>query len=363
MKMKYNRMNNIATHSRIVFLDYLRAIATIAVVCVHSIQIDNPCLDTTSWYTSIIYGSIFRWCVPIFVMISGTLFLDNDKTISIKTLYKKNILKLIIALAIWSIIYAIFQYFTIEKYHNIESIIGLSIIGHYHLWFLYMIIGIYIALPVLKLLSHNSNIIRYFLIISFIFSFTIPLITDVIYYSLPKTAIDLINTHPYFIDGIHFNYKQLTPQTMMGYSFYFFLGHYLNTKKNAISILWILFIGICGFALTAIPTLILSKDNFCGNYFHYLSIGPFLEAYAIFIVGKCFWIHKSRKLISTIINKSFGIYLIHPMIIETLFLINVKPTMINPIIGIPVFIILVFILSISIVYYLSKIPWFNRFCL
>lgn len=358
-------MNNIETHSRIFYLDFLRVIATIAVVCVHvsSINIDNPCLDTTTWYTNIIYGSLFRWCVPIFVMISGTLFLDNDKTISIKVLYKKNISKLIIALALWSIIYALFQYLTIEKYHNIVSIIGLSIIGHYHLWFLYMIIGIYISLPVLRLLSHNTNIIRYFLIISFIFSFTIPLITSVTYYSLPRATIELINYHPYFIEGIHFNYKQLTPQTMMGYSFYFFLGHYLNTKKNTISLLWILFIGICGFALTSIPTLILSKDNFCGDYYHYLSIGPFLEAYSIFIVGKCFWIHKSRKPISTIINKSFGIYLIHPMIIETLLLINVKPTMINPIIGIPVFITLVFISSASIVFYLLKIPYFNRFCL
>ena len=357
-------MSNI-THTRIEYIDFLRVIATIAVVCTHvsSIYINGPDFDSMTWHVHNITGALFRWCVPIFVMISGALFLDKNKIISITYIYNKNIVRIITALAVWSIIYSFFQYSTIERYNNFYSIIGFSLIGHYHLWFLYMILSIYFALPILKYISQSPTIIHYFLVLSFIFTFIIPIIIYIIRFILPQTAYDLFNTHPYFIEGINYNYNQLTPHTVTGYTFYFCFGHYLNTRTIKTSTLKVLIIGLLGFAVTAIPTTLLSRDHFCGDFYHYLSIGPLLEAYAIFIIGKRYWSNINIKQVSELAKTSFGVYLIHPMIIETLLLFNIDTTMVNPIIGIPVFIIFVLMLSTSIVFILLRIPWFNRYCL
>lgn len=91
---------------RVIYLEYLRVYAIIAVVIMHiSAQnwydFEGQSLE---WNIFNFYDSIVRWGVPIFVMISGSLFLS--KKIEIKNIYKKNILKLIIIYCLWSTFYA-----------------------------------------------------------------------------------------------------------------------------------------------------------------------------------------------------------------------------------------------------------------
>ena len=73
---------------RVIYLDYLRIAATFCVVVLH--------ISGQNWYTTSVnsfewnvlnfYDSIVRWVVPIFVMISGALFLDNEKELSVNKL-------------------------------------------------------------------------------------------------------------------------------------------------------------------------------------------------------------------------------------------------------------------------------------
>lgn len=94
---------------RTVYFDYLRVFATFSVIILH--------LSAQNWFTTDVngfewqvfnfYDSIVRWGVPVFVMISGALFLDRE--IATKTIYSRYVLRLLSSFVIWSAAYAVFR--------------------------------------------------------------------------------------------------------------------------------------------------------------------------------------------------------------------------------------------------------------
>ena len=86
---------------RIVYLDYLRVLATLAVFLLHisSQNWKNTDVNTFQWQIFNFTDSISRWCVAVFVMISGALFLGRRH--SIKKIYTKYIFRLVTAALFW----------------------------------------------------------------------------------------------------------------------------------------------------------------------------------------------------------------------------------------------------------------------
>ena len=84
---------------RIYWLDLLRIISILSMILLHvaaSFWYVSPS-NSYNWIIMNIYDSLVRFCVPVFLMISGALFL-SQKEINIKKLYTKNILRLLISL-------------------------------------------------------------------------------------------------------------------------------------------------------------------------------------------------------------------------------------------------------------------------
>lgn len=92
-----------SSNHRTVYFDVLRIIAICAVVVLHmsAQNFVESGVDTPEWQALNFYDSIVRWSVPVFVMISGALFLDGEN--SIGKLYKKNIARIPVAFIFWSI--------------------------------------------------------------------------------------------------------------------------------------------------------------------------------------------------------------------------------------------------------------------
>lgn len=90
--------------NRILYLDFLRILATAAVMILHTASKVWYASDIGSfnWNASNVWDSIVRWCVPVFAMISGTLFLNPDNEIRIKNLYTRNICRVLTAFIFWS---------------------------------------------------------------------------------------------------------------------------------------------------------------------------------------------------------------------------------------------------------------------
>lgn len=91
-------MNDKITKKRIAYLDYLRVISMLGVVFNHIFVTARTDFSNHSQNFEILcwcIRGVMHFCVPIFFMISGFLFLNPKKIITIKDLFKKYILKYI----------------------------------------------------------------------------------------------------------------------------------------------------------------------------------------------------------------------------------------------------------------------------
>lgn len=72
--------------NRILYLDYLRIISMVGVIIGHVVMQKWFDINVNSfeWTNLTIIDTFVRPVVPIFIMISGVLFLDNDKPLDIK---------------------------------------------------------------------------------------------------------------------------------------------------------------------------------------------------------------------------------------------------------------------------------------
>ena len=186
---------------------------------------------------------------------------------------------------------------------------------------------------------------KYFLLISLVFSFAIPF-----FFKITDICIPMLR-HLHMLSG---------------YTFYFVLGYYLHTtslSRKTENVLIALGIGasICIaafsyylFRTTSIPH---------GDFYEYNTLLVLLEATAVFIVVKRRTIKENSMpsiIISQISKRSFGIYLIHMLVIEAL---GITATCINPIFGIPLFSILVLAISYGVISILARIPIINKWAI
>lgn len=160
-------MNN----QRIVFLDYLRLIAAFAEIVVHIVALKwySTSVDSVEWQICNCYESIVRWAVPVFVMISGALFLGKEQ--SVKRVYTKNILRIVVTFIFWSALYILLDSLLLGIDYSFKEMATNFLIGKYHLWFLFMIVGLYMVVPILNKIVNDKKIAWYFVFLSFFFAF------------------------------------------------------------------------------------------------------------------------------------------------------------------------------------------------
>ncbi|MCR4652002.1 MAG: acyltransferase [Lachnospiraceae bacterium] len=136
--------------------DLIRIVAMLQVIALHSVS-----------YTPV--KIISSSCVVLFVMLSGALRL-RDGVVFSRSKWTRSLLRLLIAFFVTSVCYAII----IEPHGDIRQTVTNIVIGYYHLWFLYMIAGLYLCIPILLQLKKDRNVYRLFLSISIITSILIP---------------------------------------------------------------------------------------------------------------------------------------------------------------------------------------------
>ncbi len=335
---------------RIIYLDLLRIIATFMVIILHIAggPWQSLPIHSINWQAANIYDSIVRCSVPLFVMISGALFLDPNKNITIKQIFSKYISRLVIAFLFWQIIYCSYYFFTVST--DIKSIIILFVTGYYHLWFLYMICGLYLITPILRKITEDEKITKYFLILALFFNSIIPLLLKIPILSYFNTPFNNIVYH-------------LT----LGYSSYYVLGYYLSKKDLSKKQRKIIYgCSLLGFITVILGTIMLSNYNnkadellFATSY-----LPVVLESIGLFVLVKysknCFT-NKTKQLIFNLSKYSFGIYLSHALVIDLLSNLKINVYFANLFITIPLLALLIFIISLIISFILNKIPIIKKY--
>ena len=152
-------MTNGLSGPRKQFLDVLRVLATCAVVLMHVLTGATDVTDASivPEYRSLLLSvmDLVTWCVPIFLLISGYLFLNPERTLTYPVMIKKYCRRIALAILLFGVPYAASELVVTERTFRIRMIpeaLKMTLTGHTwsHMWYLYLILFLYLITPLLK---------------------------------------------------------------------------------------------------------------------------------------------------------------------------------------------------------------------
>lgn len=175
-----------STVNRKGFLDILRVTATCAVVLLHTLTGAVDAVDINQYPMEriifLVTMDLITWCVPVFVLISGYLFLNPRKQISVLQMLTKYCRRIVLALFLFGVPFALLELMLVERTFKI-SMLGQGVLmvlqgkSWSHMWYLYMILLLYLLTPALKWLLARVpvgcvyGVMAFLLMFSSIFTF------------------------------------------------------------------------------------------------------------------------------------------------------------------------------------------------
>ena len=274
----------------------------------------------------------------------------------IKKLYFTKIFRIGVAYLLWATFYALIDQYHAHHAIQLRGLIYGIIYGHYHLWFLFMISGLYAATPIYRWIAQNEKVCIYFMVLSFVAVFCCN-----VFEKIPKGGSILAYT-----------FRCLDLNLVGGYSIYFLLGHYLAKHKishrsTRIGIYVIGGLAVCG---TVIFNGAYSVYRGIAKEWVFSNLWPntFMVAVSLFVFCQSHFSEmklsqRQYSLISLFAKLSFGIYLVHAFFLEHLRLIGLPHFFIHPLLSIPITSCLTFMLSLFTIYIINKIPLLRKYAI
>jgi surface polysaccharide O-acyltransferase-like enzyme len=330
------------TEERNVSIDLLRTLSMLMVVLLHVCApyvnngLNNEVFDTSFWVGNLI-DSFSRVSVPIFVLISGSFLLGRED--SYKIFYKKRLSRILWPLIFWGGMYALYvllkTYYISKEWdlaHFIKSIISGK--PFYHLWYLYMLVGLYLITPVInraiKGLKLNEIRIAAYLLLLIGFAINVSNI-----YSKNNLIFILWFTE---------------------YLGYFLLGYVIinNPKKNNITSLLAIY--------TVFSLLIALLTYYFKNLYFYGYLSPLVIFASLALFNVFTQFNLANIPFARISKFTLGIYLVHAGPLDVLRLLEreYKLTTQITVIDILLKFALVLLASVLIVNFIRKIPKLNK---
>lgn len=138
-------------HGREAWIDWMRIAACLMVFIVHSTEPfylggDGALILTnTDAFWASFFDSFVRACVPLFIVASS--YLQFPLHCSAGDFFRKRAVRILIPFIIWSLVYA-FAFG--EPVSNLKDLLLNFNYAAGHLWFVYMLCGIYLLMPLLS---------------------------------------------------------------------------------------------------------------------------------------------------------------------------------------------------------------------
>ena len=173
-------MEAITTKQRIIYLDFLKVIAIFLMVANHCVDNVTPAERALPWYNlwGSVYNSFTRPAIPLFMMVTGILLLPTKMDMG--SFYKKRLSRVLIPFLVWSVLYNLFPWFTgllncdpetihvFFKWADTSQAFGdalrniLMIPFNFsafavQMWYVYLLIGIYLYIPVFSAWVEKSD--------------------------------------------------------------------------------------------------------------------------------------------------------------------------------------------------------------
>lgn len=346
---------------RVAYADLLRSFATLAVIVLHlaGSQLGAVAVCSPTWDVFNLYDGLVRWCVPVFVMLSGMFLLDPQRPLSLFKLLFHNALRIFVCLLFWGGVYALAELWASSGTFTWGSVKGVlvGVLGgntHYHLWFLFMILGLYLVTPVLRAFIRGAGRgdFLWFFLLCFLFA------------SLLPTAFRI---WPDATAVIRVWYDRLSVQTVLGYAGFYVAGYYLKEftiGRLTEAILYIL--GALGAFAAVWGTRVLSlrAGGLDDTLYGYFSPNVVCFAVAVFVLFRYVLgiseERSRRQSLGVVARVSFGMYLIHDLFLMLLRHLGITTLSFTPALAIPVLAAAVFLASFLVSWLLSKLPFLGR---
>lgn len=300
---------------RIVPLDLIRTVAALMVVMIHCSAPFVKSFETASreFVLGNFFDSISRAAVPLFVMTSGALLLDEHRDLSVKKIYGKNVKNLLILLLFWSAFYSVLYQGIFPMLRgetvNIPKLIHNFVFGHYHMWYLYMALGLYLITPFLHCIAvkEKAGLVRLFLGISLAVQFTVPLMQ----------ALAAVWEPLEYWDNLLGKFRL---QFFCGFTTYYLMGWYLrHVGLSRFGRRILVGSGVVSWLLIVVYVQL--TGNYSLGYSNY-SLLVFLYSAALFQglygLGERFQDRRAGRVLSECAGLSFGVYIIHPVLLTQL---------------------------------------------
>ena len=330
-------MKNSIDKENIGWIDALRITACVTVVFAHCCDPFVAQFDANRgmFLTGVYLGSLTRPCVPLFVMMTAVLLLPIKQDNNYGEFCRKRIGRLITPLFFWSIALPLlaFCYFTYinhdtanlqlsaDEYTASNLITRLyTFIFNFNfdtipLWYLYMLIGLYLIMPIINawLVNAERKEIRQLLRI-----WGVTLLLPYIKMVAPALGYKGNYGHMGILGECDWNVYG-TFYYVSGFIGYMILAYYL--KKYPLQWSWKKMAAICipmflaGYAITSIGYII-TNNHYPGNYayleilWYFTGINVFMMTFPVFVIIQKINA-KPRRWMQKAASLTFGIYLCH----------------------------------------------------
>lgn len=340
---------------RVLYFDYLRVIACFLVIIIHTVANYEERLVRSSftYYAGDLMKTIGFSGVAIFFAISGAIFLSPEisgEGVNIKKLWTRNILRLVLSYVIWSWFYTATVWWgkfpmnpeTVSLFFR-EFLYGTPM---YHLWFIPALVSIYIIVPVLKPGFKEQSVAKYFAVAAFVVQI---LLHDIYKYD-------------YFWEaGFDAVYHRFPLIMLTSNLVYFVLGLYLY-RQDYSGKQRIVIYSFAALLLIITKAVDYSRDAI-GRATELNSLTVYFTTFALFVLFKYMPIRetKFRKFIAGLSKLTFGIYLLHPKVLDTIGIPVAMKLPIPYIVRLPMTAVITFAVCAAIIFVLSKIPVINKY--
>ncbi|WP_257288590.1 MULTISPECIES: acyltransferase [unclassified Endozoicomonas] len=321
------------------YLDLLRVVAAIAVIMIHVLGPYRELygqIPMSDWLTAVTFNSFSRWCVPIFIMITGMLFLSDKRPFDLNYFLRRRVMKVLVPFLFWAVFYSFLAGLTPTfDYEWTRAINTLKELPYestwYHLGFYYYFIPLYLVIPFLKpaVQAMPDDLLKFMAGVW-----------------LWLTLSYLIRIETFW----HINTLLYGGYLIWGYC----LAKYDTRRYQSL----IIFGGILGLILTLGGVFWLSNEKgtySSGRFNSYKTINTVLVATMVFCLAKHYcdkFQGRSKSIISILSRYSLGIYLVHPLLLWPVRAYDLYPA--SAIIMIPFWTVVTMLASTAVVWLLGR---------
>lgn len=340
---------------RLAELDLMRILGAMAVVMVHVSAMPAAIFDTANatWWTANALNAASRWGNALIIMAAGVILLGRPADKDPFQFVRGRFIRLLPAVVFWTAFYLLLRWTTVglppARELGIELLRG---VPYYHMWFLYMMLGMYLAIPLLRALVNLPDVRLHYYLLGLCAVLT------------PAEGLTRV-----VLDMSHASFLGLFP-----IYFIYLVGGYLLYRDRPAVPIWVLILMPCVCILLEVVGVVALYPAFGESVFKlmYTNRGPLVmvSTFCVFLLllrlletsprWLLVWHRKGGEALTRV---TLGIYVLHPFWIDLLARNGIGPlyASVAPApLAVPLTALLVFTLSAASSLAIGRIPLLLR---